>query len=125
MANNNGNNRDKDFGAIVIELIIIQIFDCFHSQDDKIDRLLVLLKKSLILWRETEINYKLLLEKFSIQLIQNDQQELKLQQNNNIKCYSIILNVLSICLEFSTFNRIVESLPFIFDILKWSIMEYK
>lgn len=66
MANNNGNNRDKDFGAIVIELIIIQIFDCFHSQDDKIDRLLVLLKKSLILWRETEINYKLLLEKFSI-----------------------------------------------------------
>jgi len=79
---------------------------------------------NLIMQRDTEINYKLLLDKFSIQMILTDQQEPKFYQNNNIKCYSIILNILNICLEFSTFNRIVESLPSIIEILKWSIMQY-
>ncbi|KAL4497764.1 hypothetical protein ABPG72_000519 [Tetrahymena utriculariae] len=101
-------NLEKKFSKHAIHLLIHFIFDL---TDERQESQQVLLKKCLILWNNSKIDYKMIKYKYIFNILKMDNEIIQNMQKISYsrhllnKYYLFVLNILNICLECSSYTE--------------------
>ncbi|KAL4453876.1 hypothetical protein ABPG74_003759 [Tetrahymena malaccensis] len=117
--------QERKFSKRSIHLLVHFIFD---SIEERLESYQVLLKKCLILWNNSKIDYKMIKYKYIFNMLKMDNEFiLNMQKNTYTKnhvtkyCY-FVLNILNICLECSSYTETNynDQIKQFLKILNWS-----